>query len=375
MIAEELIKIRLHVFSPVHIGCGEVYEPTSFVVDDQNNKLLFFDPFDFISSLNKSDKEEFSKICTNGNILEVYKFIKPKFNKSIRHQEVDITEELVKEYNKIRSLSTYDKKLVINNFIINRTAYNPQTNAPYIPGSSLKGAIRTAYLNALALENTQKYERNNPKKLEEQLLKGEFSTDPFSMIKVSDLVPMTNVKKRILYAINKKLYSVGSKLYADRGPNQIFEVIYPDSSFEGFINIIKPPPERGIKVPITKKSLFVSLNKHYLPLLEKETKKLKDINILSFVIKNIKDRFKDQISKNDSLNKCYIVRLGQHSGAEAVTIKGYRNIKITKGRSYNEYKDSPTTIWLASDKKKPEPNLNNQITDLTPFGWAVIEIM
>jgi len=26
-------KVRLHIISPVHIGCDDVYEPTGFVVD------------------------------------------------------------------------------------------------------------------------------------------------------------------------------------------------------------------------------------------------------------------------------------------------------------------------------------------------------
>jgi CRISPR-associated protein Csm5 len=385
MIIEESIRIQLHIFSPVHIGCSDVYEPTNFVID--GNKLTFFNSFDFITALSNEDKVKFSSICTNGNILEIYKFIRLKYNRNINHQEVDISLELVEHYKKIQSMSTFDKKAVINNFIINRTAYNPQNNIPYIPGSSLKGALRTAYLNVLAAINQNIGKEIKHKELEEKLLNGSFSTDPFSMVKVSDLLPVTAIKKKIVYAINKKKLLSDKNpsnvkvttdnekpLLSESGPNQIFETIYPNSSFEGVLNIMNSIPERKIKIPIKKEDLLMSLSKHYMRLLENETKELKKINIQSPIILDIKNRFNDKISK-DTFNKCFIIRIGHHSGAEAMTINGFRNIKINKGKAGNEYKDQATTIWLASDKRKPLPNSSGQITNIMPFGWAVMELI
>ena len=51
---------------------------------------------------------------------------------------------------------------------------------PYLPGSSLKGAIRTAILNHLAQSNF------NANGREDRLLGGSFETDPLRLLKISD---------------------------------------------------------------------------------------------------------------------------------------------------------------------------------------------
>ena len=71
-------------------------------------------------------------------------------------------------------------------------------------------------------------------------------------------------------------------------------------------------------------------------------------------------------------DSCFLIRIGRHSGAEAVTIEGNRNIKIMQGYreppKYSRY--GSTTIWLASETARPTAN-----NGLTPFGWAVLEIV
>jgi len=67
----------------------------------------------------------------------------------------------------------------------------------------------------------------------------------------------------------------------------------------------------------------------------------------------------------------FLVRLGRHSGAEAVTIEGQRRITIRgKGGQKRISERGATTIWLASEKAQPDSN-----SILTPFGWALIEIL
>jgi len=45
----------------VHIGCDDYYEPMSFKVDKEQNKLIEFDPINFVSNLSESDRKEFEK--------------------------------------------------------------------------------------------------------------------------------------------------------------------------------------------------------------------------------------------------------------------------------------------------------------------------
>lgn len=149
---EKPLKVRLHIISPVHIGCDDVYEPTSFVIDENKGTLIEFDPMDFIKKLSQKDREELTKKCMGDDLLGIFKFIKNKYNILSGGKEVEISKSLSDHYKKVLQLNTFNKNMVINQFTISKTAYNPHNGCPYIPGSSLKGAMRTAYLNKLATE-------------------------------------------------------------------------------------------------------------------------------------------------------------------------------------------------------------------------------
>lgn len=389
------IKVRLHVISPIHIGCDEVYEPTSFRIDEQKKKLIQFDPLEFIKSLSSQDRQKFAEICMQGTISSlvcIYEFIS---GKQVKGREIDIAQELISHYKQVIDLPTYgrdsEKKIMqeLNQFTISRTAYNPHNNLPYIPGSSLKGSLRSAYLSAKAQEQGIKecwkryyqedlrddgraykfiIKEHIAKKFEKDLLKGELSTDPFRMVKVSDFLPAENLKTKIIYAINRKKEKSNSKT---KGVTQIFEVIQPGAIFEGLINVDSPEKESNIKNPINIEKLLESTHKFYASNLNQEKKILNN----AFGIKHQADilansKFQDKFEKS-----AFLVRIGRHSGAEAVTIEGNRLIRIMRGKNKEgrmqyEYKSYSTTIWLASESPRPKSNVG-----LLPFGWAVLEVI
>lgn len=371
---EKPLKIRFHIISPVHIGCDDVYEPTSFVIDEKNAKLIVFDQIDFIKSLSTEDKERFSSICMQGNIssiIGIYKFLS---NRQIKGREVEMAAGLLTDYKRVRGLPLNDEKRIkqeLNQFTISRTAYHPFTNLPYIPGSSVKGAIRTAWLSKIAKERgikewwkiSKAKESRQSKELEEKLLNGSFETDPFRMVKISDFTATGEAKTRIVYAVNKKKKT--SKFEA-RGPFQILETIKEGSVFDGMVNIGKPNDMSGIKEPIAVKELLKSINAFYNPAAKEEGNITKEIGAGSIVEGRINEKFKGKIGKN-----AFLIRIGRHSGAEAVTIEGNRNIKIMQGRGQPfKFLDHATTIWLASETSKPTTNQG-----LIPFGWSVLEIL
>ena len=111
--------------------------------------------------------------------------------------------------------------------------------------------------------------------------------------------------------------------------------------------------------------MVLSQNKFYVPLLESEIKILKDINMQVPLINEINQKFKGRINKT-----AFLIRLGRHSGAETVTVKGNRFIKIKLPDNQYTYLDHATTLWLASDEAKPKDN-----NVLIPFGWAVMEVV
>ncbi len=363
---EKPLKFRLHIISPVHIGCDDVYEPTSFVIDEKSGKLIEFDPMDFIKSLSVQDRQRFTAICMQGNIssiISIYKFIS---NKQVKGREVEIASGLLSHYKKVRDMSTSDERKIrqeLNQFAISRTAYNPHTNLPYIPGSSIKGAVRTAYLSRLAKEGKITRYKDKAKNLEEKLLQGSFATDPFRMVKISDFMPIRDVNTKIVYAVNKKKKT--SKFEA-RGPFQILETVKRGAIFEGMINIQQPEKGAEIKKPIQAKELLEAINDFYISVLDEENKVMNEIKAGSIVGSIIEEKFKETLGQT-----AFLLRIGRHSGAEAVTIEGNRYIKIMQAKGQQpKFLDHATTIWLASETSKP--NTNN---GLLPFGWVVMEIV
>jgi CRISPR-associated protein Csm5 len=358
MATQKAYKVRLHIVSPVHIGCDDVYEPTGFSVDKANKKLVAFDPVDFVRSLNPAERQKFMALCDKGNlesILEIYKFMWNLQNVPPGH-EVEVSDGFIDTYRRVASMPSRDAKQELNKFLVARTSYLPLDNAPYIPGSALKGSLRTGWLNHLNAGGRQK-------KTENELMEGSFATDPFRMVKIGDLVPVNTPRTRICFAVNKKKKQ---SQHEPRGPQQIVEVILPGSSlFEGMITLHSQEQGGGISkpVPVTT-DFFVKACGFFRNELTLEEQMLKGINLSAAIEAKMIKTFGERFMKS-----VFPVRLGRHSGAECLTIDGMRNIKIMgkKGDS-PKYGPNSTTVWLAGDASKAT-------SGLLPFGWCALEVL
>lgn len=357
---KEPIKLCLRVLSPLHVGCDEVYEPTSFLVDERTRRLTVFDPLEFVNTLTVKEKVSFLQICRKGtipSILELYVFMR---RKQCHGKEVEVCPGFIEQYQKTLSIPLNDSRRIqqeLSNFVISRTAFNSSDARPYIPGSAIKGALRTAYLNIRAADQkiSTPRGRSPAKDLESKLLDAyTFETDPFRLLKVSDFRPVGEVRTRILYAVNQK--KKPSRFQA-RGPFQILEVIEPGSLFEGAISVVVPEKGAGIKKPLTFEKLIQSAQSFYSREMNQENAALAAIEINNLA----------PVKRDDG----FMLRLGRHSGAECLTIEGHRAIKIMQARGEKpKIESSATTLWLASDFSKPLSQAG-----LRPFGWGAAEAM
>jgi CRISPR-associated protein Csm5 len=351
-------KFYIKTTSPIHIGSDEVYEPTGFILDENEQKMVSFDPLFFISKMEGSEKEKFSQICAKGtiaSILEIYQFMR---HRHIDGRVIDVCNDFLDHYRQTLSLPlNNDKELQknLNKFIIPRTAFCPVDQRPYIPGSSIKGSLRTAYLNLMENEkNLSKkgkiFQANN---LEQQLMDySGITDDPFRMVKVSDFMPAGDIKTKIIYAVNEK------KKHTDQnaqGLPLIFEVVLPGSVFVGSITVTSPLPGANLASHLSIERLLNSSALFYKQEKERENKELKEIGISTN---------SDHANEQDK-NSPFLMRLGRHSGAESVTVSGHRKIKIMMGKKEKKELDHATTLWLASETRRPADK-----TALQPFGWV-----
>jgi CRISPR-associated protein Csm5 len=343
----------IKILSPVHIGCDDVYEPSGFIVKEQAQTLSAFDPLDFFKSLDDRAKAQYAAICAKGtieSIFELYKFMK---NQSFDGATVHLSKGFVKHYKECLSKSFRDFQREMNQFSIARTSFNPNSQKPYLPGSAIKGALRTAYLNEAAKKERITLDRLDRKK-SETLEKGllhyqKLENDPFRLLKVSDFHPIGDYRTKIVYAVNEKKRA--ESRFKARGPYQIIEIIEPGAVFVGTIQVVTPQAREVISLPLTEKGIFDSAALFYKKEKQREDAELKTAGLTPFMTENAKD--------------ACLLRLGRHSGAESLTIEGYRDIKIMKQRGEKTFSDKATTFWLASDAAT-----GYQKSDLMPFGWT-----
>lgn len=342
----EEIKVLLTVKTPVHIGCDEVYTPFGFVDDKEKKELIFFNPEDVVRDAKVDERRKLLEDTKSEDIVKIRRWFKNQINgnKNKEGKRISIVQDILT-----------DISINKNKQDILRTAYLKENGKPYIPGSSIKGSIRTAYLN---LKNNFRTNHLNEKKdtqLIEECLKSQSSeteTDPFRLLKVSDFIPFKNVKTKIVYAHNKKKFKEGDS----RGISSTIEVILPESIFIGTITLIKPcDGNETIKEPIKMEDLKKAIKSFY----EERLKSLEKINL----------KIKKPEKRNDV---AYFLQIGRYTGAEGMTISGQRSIKINLGKAPNgekkeKYFDHSTTIWLVGESK------NKNVPDLKPFSWVTIE--
>lgn len=349
--------LRLKVLSPTHVGCDEVYEPTGFTVDEKKQELIAFEPADFLGQLEQSKLDEYSAICKKGSVeslLDIYKFNR-RNKEHAKGRRVSISHTFVQHYNKTMNLSGGNIQNQLNNFQIGRTAFQRLNGMPYLPGSAIKGAIRTAVLSYRTIGKPKLRVRSGAE-LNETLAGGKFDTDPFRLIKVGDFQAVKNISQRIAYGINRKKRPAKKEA---QGPYQMLEVVEEGTEFVGTVTIMVPDP--GAKIPqqnqITFEDIKNALNSFYKTEQKKEQLCLQGINCDANVLVGVQQG-------------ASLLRVGRHSGAECVTVAGYRKIWIKKGSRDGENKSHSTTIWLVSESNTPNTNKS-----LKPFGWVALSEM
>lgn len=348
----------IRILAPMHIGCDEVYDPTGFTVDENGGGLTAFDPLDFFRSLDTREKSRYANICGRGtieSIIELYKFMR---GKSFDGHAVGLCGGFITLYKKTLGISTRDRRKIqqeLNSFSISRTSFDPVTQKPYIPGSAVKGALRTAYLNRVAKAKQVQYNLRDQKAadtLEKGLLGYQrLEKDPFRMLKISDFHAVGPCRTKIVFAVNEKKTPSRS---AAGSPHPLLEIIEPGAFFTGTVRVLEPPSRDVVAEPLSEKAVFDGAEAFYGAEKAREDGELKGAGI-------------PPSAPGDKGNAAWL-RIGRHSGAESLTIAGHRKIKIMKkGGGPPAYAAGATTFWLSADSPS-----GYQKTALRPFGWASI---
>lgn len=336
-------KIKLKPLSPIHIGTGEAYEPMNYVIDvdlkDGKDYMYVFDEFEFVKGLDDKSKEEFMKIASdnNGNgILKLQKFIKEKSSlaRKVSYYKIQALKNIAEDYNdKIGKVVQREGggKKVINQLIIEKTFMSPNLKKAIIPGSSLKGAIATAF-GEMLLEKSKSYDTK------------EYFSD--FLVADSEVIESHTFAS---VATNIKRNRASRDQNESKGIPVRYEAINSKSEFKTTFTI------KNNKFGIEE--LITACNSHYMPIFASQFSYKTD----EFTREALSDKFIEKYENLKLADNQFLLRVGKHSGARAVTVDGVRKIKIMKGKGQKpSFGDEETTIWL----------INKQ-----PFGWLLCEIL
>jgi len=389
-------RLALTPLSPIHIGCGEDFEPTNYVIDEDDTfgpVLYGFDPSRAV--LSDAQKVKLADAGNRASLLGIQRFFKENANTFKTQADVlipvshGVAEKYQRDIGRAVNIQSNNDQ-VFNKFFIERCSYTGQQSLPYIPGSSFKGAIRTAWLDELNgqrqpsdVQFSVKGEAKSTNAMEKRLL-GDFQTSLLRLLKVADLMPAPDgdPARRVLYAVNLKKREVKKdgmevqpKGIAARkecilhGQYRAFVAHAVLQSLDPHTDPkTTPAPELRLQDlrPIARQS-----NAYHQTRLQRELAVLDGRGMLNPAWKHsLEQLLAGDLGKKLTRGDAFLIRLGRYGGAESKTLsgEGVAHIKIMGAKGQPPTFESNTkTVWLAAENEHDQKHL-------LPFGWAVVEI-
>ncbi len=376
----EIVPLVLTPLTPIHIGCGEDFEPTNYVID--GGILYGFEPSRL--GLTSEDRQRLIECAgrpADAAVRAVQEFFHERRNqcRNVSHLALPVAAGVAQRYERrIGQVAQRERRgrTVTNRLEIERTAHHPYSGRPYLPGSSLKGSVRTGWLNEVdqvppGPRNPTHRPAENANMLEQQILDGSFVTDPFRLVDLADATG-TNLKSRVVFAINRRKRPRGD---AQEQTLPVCREVIAGGQFRAAtgeirfkIRLASADPKHA---PRAEKCIgdFAALaracNRFYRSRLEADLEVLAALGevqwtgALQSLITTLQPALDD--------GRTMLLRVGRHSGAESVTLEHHRWIRIIGKRGTDpHWAHDATTIWLAAERE-------DSTTDLRPFGWLLLE--
>ena len=329
-------KIKIEALTAVHIGSGENLQyGTDFVVGKTNddNVVSIIDPRKVLDLIGVDNVQQWVSAI----------------------ERKESTSQVVRRYAPNARLEDYSKRIIMEWSAAKETdtlkeQIHDGQGRPYIPGSSIKGAIRTAILASLSgnikdaeakIDKTKRDRYGNPipngrgqiqykadaKQVEEELFGNDPNKDVFRFLQVGDAYfgELKEVAVRMVNINERERHS-----FWDTSKPQLIEAISPDdkTEFQLRLNIdgynfsqkaVKELPMCMSSIP----ELFKTINAHSVKLLKEELdyweerKSLDDSDKVSLYMEKINDIL--AIAQNCVIGKECVLRVGHGSGWRFIT--------------------------------------------------------
>ena len=359
--------------SPIHIGSGQDIDPTSYIIE--NNILHQFDTS--LAALSKPQVDELYKIIDQNQIdikkLQGFFFRNRATFLPYTHTLLPVVNGVVDQYRaginpypNQRNPPVQNNQLAIEQHIVS----GGLKQSAYIPASSLKGMLVTAWVDAI--NNGRVVPRGQEDKVVQHRLGGNFDKSPMRFFKPSDLMPTGELLRRVWIATNHyKVQRQGQPRGVQTRKDCIEYGQY--RALTGTLSLHQPTAARhaAAQLPTTSlpslEAFCRDVNRYHLPRFEQETQLMQARGVVNKSwLDNVRCLLQGELKALLDSGRACLVRLGRYGGAESKTLSKVAQIKIMQGKGRQSlYQPQTKTFWLACEQASGTVGI--------PFGWALLE--
>ncbi len=363
--------------TPIHIGSGNEMYPDSYVVKDK--KFYKIGMTEIFDKLSEKKREQFERVIQKG-MVDFRTFLNEIYEENLGYiYKVEVDGEFSDLYNKkLKGTESQNEEnqLIVKEFIESYAG-------KYIPGSSIKGAIRTAFLSEFGKEIIsyrlgRKNSRTAPfvsleengremgkreadkksKKLEAKILglkELEPKIDPFKNLLISDTTPLKDMLKVIKVerfskkgkrSVSNVIEATESLLTSDKEISLKFRLSVKNFSSGVFKEIKELDEKIDEELDIDEDILFERLRERAKRIIENELKFFREAKNKDG--ENYCKEIEKMISKLEDDEA--MIKIGYGSGFNAMTFN-------LENKKYNEKRNNPVTKLVYKG---------------CPLGWALI---
>ena len=265
------------VLTPTHIGDGTTLTPLEYVVKDRHIIRLRLETL--LHTLSEDEQEEIEDYL-DSDITVFREWLQQQFDERAEENfppgVIISRSEMSKNfYRAYRELGPV--------FELQPLIYHPLEGMPYLPGSSLKGALRTAVIDQHANKKLRKYSFWHDSKTgfkhdrnfefsQKALACQFFSTDPFRAIRINDALVWDN-KTQYLSIYNLGLHREG---HLNGHPHTLLhlETLQPGVQFSTVLSVTTAlqklnqtmkKKDRWLSLELSEQDLIQACQKYYSP--------------------------------------------------------------------------------------------------------------
>jgi len=360
--SKERYNLTIEPLTAVHIGTGETLTPVDYGVF--GGQYLKYNQENIISRLirdnNRGERLKYEQAANKNDMKSLRNFFEEIFE-----NENDENDDFIYECDTTKSFRALYKNNKEKNPLQNASEvlsiYRPEgSHKPVIPGSSIKGAIRTAVLNALSGGKDYLDE----KRFEKDLLSyNDAKSDPFRCIAIGDFT-FKSAETQIVGIMEQISKNADPKTAAQVLIEAIRGTLIDGKAISASSLLIDKDLQKNnvdIKIPLSINDIRKSCNDFYWSEFEEEYREFYQ-NCLEKEKIGIVEKLREKLQKARDEDNTFIIRCGRYSQVEFMTLQGHRKPKTRKDKFGKPYPWGTTRTVFDYDGK------------LVPLGWIVAKL-